>query len=398
MKLNVPDLQEKEVVSLTYRITIAAAIAFLIVFFVLITGCGRQADVILLGECNPLHGSVADMGEATHEGIALAVEEINSRGGILGKKMELRQEDDRGDGSEARTAFEKLINRDHVVGIIGEIISSNTMAAAPIAQTNKVPMITPAATNPDVTKAGDYVFRVCFTDDFQGAVCAAFAAGKLKCKRAAIFRDIKSDYSKGLADAFKKTFEAKGGKVVADSSYSAGDVDFKSQLTTIKAKNPDILFVPGYYPEISPIAVQARQLGIKIPMLGGDGWDSQTLIANAGQALEGCYFSNHFAPTEDKPAVSQFVKAFKDKYKKEPNAFSALGYDATWIMAESIKRAGVTTGESVRKALSETKDYPGVTGRITIDGNRNASKPAIILQVKGGQFVPITNITPDDVR
>lgn len=375
-----------------------STLAVLLVVTVIIVGCAKKSDTVLVGEYNAFQGPIADFGKTTHDGIALAVEEINAKGGLLGKKVELRAEDDRGEASEARTAVEKLITRDGVVAVLGEVASTNTMTAAPVAQTNKIPMITPSSTNPKVTAAGDYIFRVCFTDDFQGAVAAVFAHNYLKAKRAAIFRDVRSDYSKGLADAFRRTFEKKGGTIVIDSTYSQGDPEFKSQLTSIKSANPDVILVPGYYTDISLIAAQARQLGIKAPLLGGDGWDSPSLVPSAGGALEGCYFSNHFTSLQKAPAVQQFVKAFRNKNKTDPNALAALGYDAMWILAEAIKNAGSTDGAKVRDAIAKTKDYPGVTGRITIDANRNASKPAVVVQIKGTQFVPVATITPEQVR
>ena len=366
--------------------------------FVLSAGCGRKTDVILIGEYGPFQGQIADYGNSVHSGILLAIEEINARGGLLGKKVELKSEDDRGDASEARTAVEKLITRDGVVAVIGEVASTNTMTAAPVAQTNRVPMITPASTNPKVTDIGEYIFRICFTDDFQGAACAAFAADNLKVKRAAIFRDIGSDYSKGFAESFKKVFTQKGGVIVAESTYTASDSDFKSQLTTIRSRKPDIIFIPGYYEQVSQIAVQARQLGIKVPLIGGDGWDAPSLLTTAGGALEGCYFSNHFTPLDKSTIVANFAKSYRAKYKKDPNALAALGYDAAWILAEAIKRAGSTNGDAIRKELSNIKDYPGVTGKITIDSHRNASKPAVMLKIKGKDFVPVATITPEQTK
>lgn len=364
----------------------------------LMGGCAKQSDDIVIGEFGPFQGGIADFGKTMDQGVSLAIDEINGGGGILGKKVQLKKADDRSEASEALSAVEKLITKDRVVGVIGEVASTNTWTAAPAAQTNKVPFITPASTNPKVTTVGDYIFRVCFTDDFQGSVCAVFARRNLRMTNAAIFRDVKSDYSKGLADAFKKTFEESGGKVIVDTTYSQGDRDFKSQLTTIKAAKPQIIFIPGYYTEVSLIASQARQLGIDTPLLGGDGWDSDTLVPSAGKALEGCYFSNHFTAQDTHPATVKFVTAFRKKYNVEPNAFAALGYDAAWIMAEAIKKAGSTDGEAIRKALSEMTEYPGATGRITIDKNRNASKPAVVLQIKGNKFVRFTTIGPEQVQ
>lgn len=368
-------------------------------------GCAKRADVaarnsgvILIGEYDAFHGRTADFGKTTHEGIVLAVDEINGKGLLLGKRVVLKSEDDRGEASEARTAVQKLIDRDGVVAVLGEVASSNTLTAAPVAQSSKIPLITPSSTNPDVTKIGNYIFRVCFTDDFQGAVCATFARDSLKAARSAIFRDVTSDYSKGFARAFESTFQKKGGGIVARSTYTQGDKDFKSQLTAIRSANPDIIFVPGYYGEVSLIAVQARDLGIRVPLLGGDGWDSTSLVPAAGTALEGCYFSTHFSSLDTKPEVARFVKAFRKRYGHDPNALAALGYDAAWILAEAIRRAGSTQGDAIRRQLAATKDFPGVTGRITIDSQRNASKPAVILQIRGTSFVSVASITPRQVK
>ena len=375
---------------------IAAAVGLAITG--LMSGCAKTSNVVLIGEYGAFQGKTADFGKATHNGIMLAIEEINGAGGLLGKKVLLKAEDDRSDTSEARTAVEKLITQDGVVAVLGEVASTKTLAAAPVAQANKVPMITPSSTNPRVTQEGEYIFRVCFVDDFQGAVCATFARDHLKAKRAAIFRDIGNDYSKGLADAFKQTFLKKGGVIVAASAYTEGDADFKSQLTTIRASNPEVIFVPGYYTEVSLIAAQARELGIRVPLLGGDGWDSPSLVPRAGRALEGSYFSTHFTPLQKSPSVVKFVRAFRARYKTDPNALAALGYDAAWILAKAIKEAGSTKGDAIRQAIAETKDFPGVTGQITIDANRNASKPAVMVQIKGREFRPVAYITPDQVK
>jgi branched-chain amino acid transport system substrate-binding protein len=246
-----------------------------------------------------------------------------------------------------------------------------------------------------VTQVGDYIFRVCFVDDFQGAIGAKFAHDNLKLTKAAILRDIRNDYSVGLADSFKKTFEKLGGTVVVDESYSEGDTDFSSQLTSMKAKAPQIIFVPGYYQEVALIARKARQLGITAPMLGGDGWDSSTLIQNAGDALEGSYFSNHYDAEMGGPQVKRFVKEYRIKFNnKSPNALAALGYDAMNILADAMKRAGTTDGPKVRAAIASTKNYLGVTGTITIDANRNAVKPGVVLQIRGKEFKYVQTVRP----
>lgn len=362
----------------------------------LLSGCGKQSvsNEILIGEFGSLTGTTADFGVTTKNGIDLAVEDINAKGGVLGKKVRIIIQDDRSDPAEAKTAVTKLVMQDRVVAVLGEVASTRSMAAAPVCQQAGIPMITPSSTNPDVTKIGDYIFRVCFIDDFQGAICAKFAADSLKLKKAAIMRDIKNDYSVGLANSFKKTFHELGGSIVADISYSEGDTDFGSQLTAIRGESPDVIFVPGYYQEVALIARKARQLGIKVPLLGGDGWDSSTLIPNSGGALEGSYFSNHYDAAMGGLLVKSFIAAYKKKFGVEPNALAALGYDAMNIMADAIERAGSTDGAKIRDAIAATKHFPGVTGVITIDAQRNAVKPGVILQISGDKFNYVETVRP----
>lgn len=359
-----------------------------------LSGCGGQTSAIKIGEYGSMTGTTADFGITTHNGIMLAADQINARGGVLNRQVQIVLQDDRGDPAEARTAVTRLIDLDKVVAILGEVASSRSIAAGGVCQARKIPMVSPSSTNPKVTQGRDYVFRICFTDDFQGAVCAKFAAASLKLRKAAILRDVKNDYSVGLADSFAKTFTKMGGSIVEDESYSEGDKDFSSQLTAIRAKNPQIIFVPGYYTEVALIARRARQLGIKAPMLGGDGWDSSVLVKNAGDALEGCYFSNHFSPESKDPAVQRFVNEYRRKYNTTPNALAALGYDAAHILLAAISKAGSTQGSKVRDALAATTAFPGVTGRISIDKNRNAVKPAVIIQIQGARFVPVETIAP----
>ncbi len=256
-------------------------------------------------------------------------------------------------------------------------------------------MITPASTNPDVTRVGDFIFRICFIDPFQGSVMAKFARNTLKAQKAAILWDVKNDYSKGLKDFFKKTFTEAGGQVVAEPSFSQGDSDFNAQLNSIKGTNPDVLFVPGYYTEVGTIGRQARDMGIRVPLLGGDGWDSPELFKSAGNALEGCYFSNHYSPESQDPRVQDFIKAYQARYNgKTPDAMAALGYDAAKILAEAIKKAGGTEPSALRDALGQTQGYAGVTGNISLDAERNATKPAVVLQVKGKSFKYVETVTP----
>lgn len=352
------------------------------------------SDTIKIGEVGSMTGNQATFGTSTHEGITLAIDEINAAGGVKGKKLELVSLDDQGKPEEAATAVTKLITQDKVTAILGEVASSISLAMAPIAQGNKVPMITPSSTNPKVTEQGDYIFRVCFIDPFQGTVMARFATETLKVKKVAVLRDVKSDYSMGLANFFIETFKKSGGEILMDQSYSQGDIDFKSQLTAIKAKAPEAIFVPGYYTEVGLIARQARELGIKAPMMGGDGWDSPKLMEIGGQALEGSYFSNHYSSEDQSPVVQGFITKFKARFNRIPDGLAAAGYDATKILADSMSRAASLDGQALRDAIAATKGHVGVTGNITIDSNRNAVKSAVVLKIAGGQMKYQSTIAP----
>ena len=378
-----------------------SALVFAGAFLVNVTGCNQppgggtaSGDVIKVGEFASLTGSEATFGQSSHQGTQLAVDDLNAAGGLLGKKIQLLTEDDQSQAGQPATVVRKLISRDDVIAILGEVASSKSLEAAPICQQNKIPMISPASTNPKVTETGDYIFRVCFIDPFQGTVMANFARKTLKLKAAAVLTDVKSDYSLGLAKFFKEGFLTDGGKIVAEQNYSAGDKDFNAQLTAIKTENPDGIFVPGYYTEVGLIALQARQLGITVPIFGGDGWESSSLVPIGGKALEGCYFSTHYSPEDTSPAVQDFVKRFRAQHNETPDAMAALGYDSAMILADAIKRAGSTDGAKVAAALAATKDFAGITGKISIDANRNASKPAVILTIKDGQFKYVETIAP----
>ena len=358
------------------------------------TGPGAGGDTIRVGEFASLTGSEATFGQSSHKGTALAIDEINASGGVLGKKIQLLTEDNQSQAGQSATVVRKLISSDGVVAILGEVASSRSLEAAPICQENKIPMISPSSTNPKVTEVGDYIFRVCFIDPFQGTVMANFARKTLKLQNVAVLTDVKSDYSVGLAKFFKQGFVAAGGKIVADENYSGGDKDFNAQLTAIKAANPDGIFVPGYYTEVGLIVLQAKQLGINCPIFGGDGWESSSLVPIGGAALEGDYFSTHFSPEDTAPAVQNFVKHFREKFNETPDAMAALGYDSAMMLADAIKKAGTTDGAKVRDALAAEKDFHGVTGDITMDANRNASKPAVILTIKNGAFKYVETVAP----
>lgn len=356
---------------------------------------GGASGPIPVGEYASMTGDTATFGQSSHKGIQLAVDEINKAGGVNGRQIELHTEDDQSRAQEAATAVQKLLDRDRVVAVLGEVASGSSLPAAPICQGKQIPMISPASTNPRVTEVGDYIFRVCFIDPFQGTVMAKFAANNLKLKRMAVFKAQDRPYSTGLADNFVTAFQGLGGEIVANESYTSTDTDFKAQLTSIKTKSPDGIFIPGYYNEVGTIGRQARELGIKVPLLGGDGWDSPSLFDAAGGALEGCYFSNHYSPEEQRPAIQQFITKFKDKHSGEvPDAMAALGYDAARILADAMKRAKSLAGPDLRDAIAATKDFPGVTGTITINDKRNAVKPAVVLQIRGKAYHYVTTINP----
>jgi branched-chain amino acid transport system substrate-binding protein len=354
----------------------------------LLAGCNKKAaesNEIVIGHFGSLTGATATFGQSAQKGIEMAVDAVNQSGGVLGKQLKLLVEDDQGKPEEALTVVTKLISKDRVVALLGEIASSNSLAAAPMAQQSRIPMISPGSTNPKVTQAGDYIFRVCFIDPFQGKVMAKFAMNTLKVHKVAVLRDIKSDYSVGLANFFVENFKALGGEILADESYSQGDKDFTAQLTSLKGKNPEAVFVPGYYTEVGLIARQARKLGIKVPLLGGDGWDSSKLWEIGGDALNGCYYSNHYSVDDPSPILRKFVNDYKARYGSTsdsiPDAMAALGYDAALILADAIKRANSAQPDSIKMALAQTKGFMGVTGSITLDGNRDAIKPAAVLEV-----------------
>jgi len=365
-----------------HKFTIASAV--LVSTFSLV-GLARAADEIKVGEFAALTGGSASFGQSSHKGTELAFDEINAAGGVLGKQFKLITEDDQSAAGQPATIVRKLISQDKVIAVLGEVRSSATIEAAPICQESKVPLISPAATNPKVTEVGDYISRVCFIDPFQGTVMSKFALGK-GWKKVAVLTDVKQDYSVGLADFFEKGFKAGGGEIVKEQKYSTGDKDFKPQLTSIKAAKPDAIFIPGYYAEVALIGKQARLLGIKVPMLGGDGWVGDSLLKVAGNSLDGSFFSCHFSADDQSPAVQEFVKKFEAKFHEKPDDMAALGYDSAEILADAIKRAGTTDGDKLKTAIADTKDYKGVTGVITLDANRNASKPAVILSIGGGGF------------
>src|SRR6187402_247321 len=355
----------------------------------------HAAEPIKVGEYASLTGKEAGFGQTSHHGVVMAIEEINAAGGVLGRPLELAYEDNQTKAGESATAVKKLISRNKVVALIGEVSSGRSLEAAPIAQQAKIPMIAPAATNPKVTQTGNYIFRVCFIDPFQGTVMAKFAKDDLKAKKVAILSSVSNAYSLGLAKFFKETFTAGGGVIAAEKNFSEGDKDFRAQLTAVKAAGVDAVFVPGYYTEAALIVRQARDLGLTMPFFGGDGWEDEQLLKIGGEALNGCYYSTHFSAENSDPAVAKFVTRYKARWNNEvPGAFSALGYDAVYVLADAIKRAGGTEGPKLRDALAATKDFSGVSGKTTIDKDRNASKPATIIALKDGKALFHKTVAP----
>lgn len=347
-------------------------------------GPGGGGDKVKVGVFMSMTGDTANFGISSTNGIKMATDEANAAGGINGKQIELDVQDDRSDPSEAATIVTKFVTQDSVNAILGEVASSRSIAAAPIAQNAKIPMLTPSSTNPEVTKKGDYIFRSCFIDPVQGAAIAQFAARTLKAKRAAIMVDRKNDYSTGLEKVINATFTRMGGEMVVTQSYQAGDQDFNAQITSIKGANPDVIFVPGYYGDVALFAKQARDKGVTVPLVGGDGWDAKQLYEIGGKALNGCYFTNHYSPYDTDPAVVKFVTDYKTRYGSIPDALAATAYDAAKIMFDAIKRANSLDGKAIRDALAATKDFPGVTGRVTFNSDRDAVKPIVMIEIKDG--------------
>jgi branched-chain amino acid transport system substrate-binding protein len=350
-------------------------------------GTGGTTGEILIGEYGSLTGSEASFGQETHNAIMMAIEEVNAGGGVNGRKIRILTEDDQSKAEEAANAVTKLITQNNVVAVLGEVASSSSLAAAPICQANRVPMITPSSTNPTVTEKGDYIFRVCFLDSYQGQSMANYLSNELKMKTAALLIDMRSDYSTGLAQFFEQQFVKNGGRIVARQSYAKGDNDFRSQLTAVRAANPEVIFVPGYYNDIGQIAMQARDLGIQQPFAGGDGWESPKLIEIGGKALEGCFYSTHYFPSDPNPIIQKFVTKYRQQHNRTPDGLAALAYDAALIVADAVKRAGTTDGPKLRDAIASTKDFQGVTGTITLGPDRNPQgKSMVIVEVKNGQL------------
>ena len=359
-----------------------------------LTATVAAQDTIKIGEFASLTGKEAVFGQNAHKGTLLAIEEINAAGGVLGRQLELLTEDDQSKAGESATVVKKLISRDKVIAVLGEITSGRTLEAAPICQTEKIPLISPGATNPEVTTKGNYIFRVCFIDSFQGSVMAKFAKDSLRVTRAAVLSSVSSAQSVGLAKVFRERFTAAGGTVVLEQKYGEGDKDFRAQLTAIKAAGVEGVFVPGYYAEAALICKQARELGLNVPLFGVDGWESPELIQIGGAAVEGSYFSTHYSPENQSPAVVAFNNRFRQRWGIDTNALSALGYDSALVLVDALRRAGTTDAAKLRDALAATKDFAGATGSITFDAQRNPTKSAVVLTVKNGRYAFVQDVHP----
>jgi branched-chain amino acid transport system substrate-binding protein len=354
----------------------------------------RAAEPIKVGEFESLTGREAGFGQQSRKGYALALETINARGGVLGRPLELVVEDVQSKTGDSATVARKLAARDKVVALLSGGTSTNAIEAAPFCEAARIPLIASAATNPRVTAMGTYCFRVCFIDPFQGTVLAKFAREQFQAKRAALLVAVNSAYSVGLAGAFREAFTAAGGTIDVESKYNEGEKDFRAQLTAIRAAAPDVLILPGYFTEAALICQQAQALGLKMPVVGGDGWQSPQLMVLGGPAVEGTYYSTHFSPEDTSPAVQDFVTRYRAKYGDLPAAGDALAYDSLLLLADAIGRVGTTDGPKLRDALAATKDFAAVTGRLSIDAQRNATKAAVILVVRDGQAHFFQSISP----
>jgi len=365
--------------------------------------CSRPGDddatlnrtTIKIGYFGDLTGPTFNFGQSAINGVLMAASEVNQAGGINGRQIDVVIEDDKGSPEEAARLTAKLIDQDKVVAIIAGGTSGNSRAAGPKAQASHIPLISPSSTDPAVTQTGNYIFRACFVDTFQGEVMADFAVNTLKAQKAAILFDFNSPYSKGLTDYFKLSFARLGGRIVSEQTYTQGDADFKGQLSTIRATEPDVLYIPGYYGDVALIVKQARMIGMTQPLLGGDGWDAPELWQLGGDALNGAYISTHYSIDNPSPAIQTFVDQYKQRYGNLlPDAHAALAYDAARLLFDALARTGSTEGDKLRDALAQTKDFNGVTGVISMDADRNAVKPAVVLKLEDLKFIYQETIQP----
>lgn len=366
-----------------------AAVMAAIVIASGMAGCsnGGSGDTIKIGGLAPLSGNVSVYGIATNNGVQMAVDAANKSGGVLGKQIQYICYDEKGDATEAVNAYNKLVQNDQVVALVGDVTSTPCLAVAQEAAKDNLPMISATATTADVTKKGENIFRACFTDPYQGKVMAQYAAKKLNAKTAAILYNIADDYSLGVAEAFESEAKAAGISVVEKQGYQTNDVDFKSQLQSIKSKNPDVLFIPVYYQDVALISVQAKQLGITSTLMGVDGWDGvlDKIDKSNVDAVDGAYFCSQYSSESTDANVQNFIKEYKEKYKAEPNMFAVLGYDAMNMMIQSIKTAGTTDSDKVIDAMKGIS-FKGLTGNITFDAERNPVKSAVINTIQDGAY------------
>ncbi len=372
----------------------------------LLAGCGggspaSSSSDIKIGVIYELTGGTASFGTAAANGAKLAAKEINAKGGVLGKQIQMVVADNKSEPSESSNAMTKVISQDKVVAVTGFTVSSNAIAASTVAEDNKIPFVAAATTNPKVTldektgKAKNYVFRVCFIDPFQGTVGANFILNTLKLQKAAIMVDNSSDYSKGLSKFFKEAYTKGNGTIVAEEAYLQKDQDFKTILVKIKGTNPDVIYVPGYYEEVGKIVKQARELGITAPFVGGDGWDSPKLVEiGTAAALNNTFMTNHYSVEDTSSASKAFVDAYKKEYGQAPDAMAVLGYDAMYVLIDAIKRANSAEPGKIRDALAATKEYPAVTGKISLNENHDAVKSAVILELKDGKQTYKSTVNP----
>jgi len=384
------------------------AIAFLAISTLMMAifgGCSqttsKDSNTIRIGLNYELSGAAATYGQSSVEGIELAIEEINKAGGLNGKKIQAVKYDNKSEEAEATTLSTRLMTQDKVSAVLGPATSGAFKATIPVSDQNKTPVLSGSATADDVTvdKTGvkQYAFRICFMDSAQGQAMARYAIGNLGKKKAVIILDSSNDYSKGLTESFTKTFKKAGGTIVKQEAYVKGDTDFNAILTSVRNQDFDVIFIPGYYEEAGLIIKQARAQGIDVPILGADGFDSPKLAELAGaDALSSVYFSNHYSNLDDNPTVQEFLKAFQAKYKKEPDAFNALGYDLAKLTVQAIGRAEKQDGESIKSALEDTKDFEGVTGKIRLDKNHNAVKDTVVINLENGKQASSERIHPED--
>lgn len=374
-----------------------------IVLLALAFSCARKPNngeqqnrsTIKIGYFGDMTGPTFNFGRSAYNGVLMAAAEINQLGGINNRQIDVVFEDDKGSPEEAARLTAKLIDHDKVVAIIAGGTSGNSRAAAPKAQASHIPLISPSSTDPAVTQTGDYIFRTCFVDSFQGEVMATFAVNTLKAKKAAILYDFNSPYGRGLTEFFELSFRKLGGDIVNKQSYMQGDADFKGQLSSIKSAEPDVIYIPGYYGDVALIAKQARTMGINQPLLGGDGWDAPELWQLGGDALNNSYMSTHYSVDNPSPAIQAFVQQYKQHYGNVvPDAHAALAYDAARLLFDAIRRAGTTDSDKLRAALAQTKDFDGVTGIINMDADRNAIKPAVVLKLYDAAFIYQETIQP----